>query len=356
MTHISSTSSSLYPASTSAGSQTESSMPYTDDQDADVSYPEIVTAEHPDFDPNDVSYRLRLLLNNNYFLPPAHAKPNPSSLSPNPLDPPKKNKPSNGGFFGFFGIGKSKSKPSASAPGSPPADQFTGPILRTTSDTPTASGLLQSQVQPLVVPTTTALPTPPPTSRVVVLRERMDDLATAAKEAEKELRSRADARKQHSSTTPRNRFLDDVIDPTDAVDLPPPSADSPFAVQTSAAYGLGPMESVGAAVLADRLVAGSPAVWSLNSDEDTWRKELLREAVSHSLGNTPDHSFSSSMSGAGHDPVSPPAQSEASFPIPTVATTQRMKVGQRIIEEFVDRKSTRLNSSHSGESRMPSSA
>ena len=336
MTQVSSTSSSLYPASTSAGSRTESSMPYTDDQDdADVSYPEIVTPEHPNFDPDDVSNRLRLLLNNSYFLPPAHAKPNPFSLSPNPSDPSKKAKPSNGGFLGFFGIGKSKAKSPTSTPGSPPAVDSSGPILRTTSDTPTASGmLLQSQTQPLVMPTTAILPTPPPTSRVVVLRERMDDLATAAKEAEKELRNRTDTRKQQSSVTPRNRFLDDIIDPTDAVDLPPPSADSPFAVQASAVYGLGPMESVNAAVLADRLIPGSPAVWSINSEEESWRKELLMEAVSHSLGNTPDHSFSSSMSGAVLDPVSPPAQSEASFPIPTVKTTQRMKVGQRIVEDF----------------------
>ena len=35
---------------------------------------------------------------------------------------------------------------------------------------------------------------------------------------------------------------------------------------------------------------------------------------------------------------------------------QRLTQGSRNIEEYQDRKSTRLNSSHSGESRMPSSA
>ena len=334
MTQNSGTSSSVYPASTSAGTRTESSMPYTDDQDeADMSYPEIVTPEHPEFDPDDVSNRLRLLLNNSYFLPPAHAKPTPTALSPNTQDPSKKTKAGNAGFLDFFRIGKSKSKPTSPVPGSPPAVEGNGPILRTTSDTPTASGLLLRPQPPQAVPATPTLPQPP-ASRVVVLRERMDDLETAAKEAEKELR-KADTRKTKSQSTPRDRYLDDVIDPTDAVDLPPPSADSIFAVQASAIYGLGPQDSVGAAVLAERLVTGSPGVWSISSEEDSWRKDLLREAVSHSLGNTPDHSFSSSISSHPvHAPSSPPPQSEATFPTPAMLGAQKPKIGQRILEDM----------------------
>ncbi|RPD61085.1 hypothetical protein L226DRAFT_570819 [Lentinus tigrinus ALCF2SS1-7] len=335
MTQVSGTSSSVYPASTSAGTRTESSMPYTDDQfEADMSYPEIVTPEHPDFDPDDVSNRLRLLLNNSYFLPPAHAKPTPNALSPHAQEPSKRTKPGNTGFLDFFRIGKSKSKPTSPVPGSPPAVDSTGPILRTTSDTPTASGLLlRSQPSQITVPAASQ-PPPPPASRVVVLRERMDDLETAAKEAEKELR-KAGPRKTRSQSTPRDRYLDDVIDPTDAVDLPPPSADSIFAVQASAVYGLGPQDSVGAAVLADRLVPGSPGIWSISSEEDSWRKELLREAVSHSLGNTPDHSFSSSISSnPAQPPASPPPQSEATFPTPAMLEAQKPKVGQRILEDL----------------------
>ncbi|KAH9945249.1 uncharacterized protein BXZ73DRAFT_38562 [Epithele typhae] len=328
LTHMSSTSSSLYPAST-VGSRTESSMLYTDSlNDADVSYPDIVTPDHPDFDPDDVSYRLRLLLNNSYFLPPAHAKPNPFSLTSNGPDTSKP-KPAASGFLTFFGFGKTKSKPTSPAPGSPSAAEMMAPILRTTSDTPSASGLLnRQQSMPKIGASAPAASPVAPTSRVVVLREQMDDLVSAAKQAEKELRTKADARKFPSSTTPRNRFVDDVIDPTDVVDLPPPSADSPFAMQTSTAFGFGPMDSVGAAVLADRLVPGSPAVWSINSEDEGWRKDLLHKAVSHSLTSTPDHSFSSS------DPVSPPAQSEASFPIPTVKPTPKPNIGQRIIEDF----------------------
>ena len=306
-------------------------MPYTDrDDEADISYPEIVTPEHPDFDPDDVSNRLRLLLNNSYFLPPAHAKPTPLALSPNAQEPAKKNKPGNNGFLDFFRIGKSKSKPTSPVPGSPPALDGSGPILRTTSDTPTASGLLSRVQQAPLIPPVAPNPPPPPASRVVVLRERMDDLATAAKEAEKELRKAGS--KTKSQTTPN--FLDDIIDPTDAVDLPPPSADSIFAVQASAVYGLGPQDSVGAAVLAERLVPNSPGIWSITSEEDSWRKALLREAVSHSLGNTPDHSFSSSVSSGPQPPLSPTPQSEATFPTPAMFESQRPRIGQRITEDL----------------------
>ncbi|KAI0822460.1 hypothetical protein BC628DRAFT_1327179 [Trametes gibbosa] len=330
LTQVSATSSSVYPASTSAGSRTESSLPYTEDQDeADMSYPDIVSPEHPeDFDPDDVSYRLRLLLNNSYFLPPAHAKP--MAISPPTQDAAQKSKPTGSGFLDFFRIGKSKSKPSSPLPTSPPALDSNGPILRTTSDSPSASGLLRGQPQ-IPPPPAVQPPGPPPASRVVVLRERMDDLVTAAKEAEREIRNKADGRKPKTPTAARDRFLDDIIDPTDAVDLPPPSADALFAAQASAMFGLGLQDSVGAGVLADRLVPGSPGIWSISSDEDMWRKELLREAVSLSLGNTPDSSFASSD---GHQaPPSPPAQSEATFPMVGAFETQR-RVGQRIVEDF----------------------
>ncbi|OSD06320.1 hypothetical protein PYCCODRAFT_1474502 [Trametes coccinea BRFM310] len=333
LTQISATSSSVYPASTSAGSRTESSMPYTeDDADADLSYPDIVSPEHSNFDPDDVSYRLRLLLNNSYFLPPAHAKPTPMALSSHPQDAAQKSKPATSGFLDFFRIGKAKSKPTSPAPGSPPPVDSNGPILRTTSDSPSASGLLlRVQTQPLAPPPVVTPPCPPPTSRVVVLRERMDDLASAAKEAEKEIRHKADGRKPKTPTAGRDRFVDDVIDPTDAVDLPPPSADALFAVQASALFGLGPQDSVGAAVLAERLVPNSPGIWSISSEEEVWRKELLREAVSHSLGNTPESSFSSSD--GRQAALSPPPQSEATFPTPAILEAQK-RVGQRIVEDF----------------------
>jgi hypothetical protein len=37
--------------------------------------------DHQAFYTDDVSYHLRLLLNNNYFLPPAHSKPSLSDFA-----------------------------------------------------------------------------------------------------------------------------------------------------------------------------------------------------------------------------------------------------------------------------------
>lgn len=144
---ITSTSSSLYPRSTSTESYPESSIHPRSlrDKDEDVSSfsPRIVTqnASNPDFDVDDVSYRLRLLVNNSYFLPPAHAKPTPLSLAP-PAPPPgqRASKQAAPGFLDFFRMGKSKSKPST--PSSPTVDALPGPVLRTTSDSTTASGYL----------------------------------------------------------------------------------------------------------------------------------------------------------------------------------------------------------------------
>ena len=63
-----------------------------------------------DFDTDDVSLRLQLLVNNSYFLPPAHSKPKIVGLSNSDAGKrfPKPNAP---GFFEFFCVGKAKSKP-----------------------------------------------------------------------------------------------------------------------------------------------------------------------------------------------------------------------------------------------------
>lgn len=306
------TSSSLYPASTSSSSHADSSLlPYSEDGDTDRERdnafgPTIVSPSSTEFDPDDVSYRLRLLVNNSYFLPPAHAKPSPLSLKPPQLDPTTKpHKSANTTFLDFFRIGKSKSKPTTPTATSPPTND--GPILRTTSDSATASGHIpRSHTQSTShAPIHTTPPVPPPApARIVVLRERMDDLVIAAKEAEKDLRSRTDGRKAVG-----HKAMDDVIDPTDAVDLPPPVSGYPFTVQTSAAYGLGVRDSVGAALLADQLPPpNSPGVWSLSSEEEAWRKALLSEAVSHSMNTSTSTDFSSGSidhHGIPMSPVSP---------------------------------------------------
>ncbi|KAF7796629.1 hypothetical protein EIP86_007811 [Pleurotus ostreatoroseus] len=341
-----STSSSLYPQSTSTESYPESSIhPRSfDGKDGDDSSfsPRIVTqgSHPPEFDVDDVSYRLRLLVNNSYFLPPAHSKPSPLSLAP--PNPPSTNqrmsKQVAPALLDFFRMGKSKSKPVTPAVQSPTTETPPGPILRTTSDSTTASGYLPKP-KPTSAPQTPAHAPYPvqstPGSRVVVLRERMDDLIQAAKQSERDIKLRTDGRNARSHTTHANSFVDDVIDPTDAVDLPPPSAGYPFAVQASAMHGLGPQESLGAAILADRLPPSSPGMWSSSSD-DTWRKAILHEAVSLSLNESPESSFAtmSSPTSSEHPIQSPSFRDSFSEKVEQEAAPSAPKVliGQRIVE------------------------
>ncbi|KAH9980863.1 hypothetical protein BGW80DRAFT_1266779 [Lactifluus volemus] len=129
--------------------------------------------------------------------------------------------------------------------------------------------------------------------------------------------------------------INDYIDPTDAVDLPPPSENSPFAFQASALRGLGVESSLGAAVLAERLPPGSPGLWSLDPDEEAWRKALLKEAVDHSLNNTPSHSFHTSshatMSSSGS--MGPSFALSSSSPGTRTSTPSvKRNLGQRIME------------------------
>ncbi|KIY72363.1 hypothetical protein CYLTODRAFT_486391 [Cylindrobasidium torrendii FP15055 ss-10] len=250
-------SSSLYP-STSTVSGTESppsprSMVFPDEYDVPVV---------DDYDGDDVSYRLRLLVNNSYFLPPAHAKP---ELPPAPAAPARKSSAPT--LFELF-RGKSRSKPTTPTSATPSAP-LPGPILRTTSDQST----LGMRAPPAASQPRPSIPAAPQdrAGRVMIVHERMTDLAGAAKQAELDMKTRAVQRFPDP--------FDDVIDPTDAVDVPLPSARYPFAVQTSAAHGLGVQDSVGAALLADRL---PPAHTDPDAD---WRKEILRVAVNHSMDN-----------------------------------------------------------------------
>ncbi|KZT73152.1 hypothetical protein DAEQUDRAFT_800226 [Daedalea quercina L-15889] len=295
---LSTTSSSLYPASTATGTFTESSFPYSIDDDLAERMtpvaPEIVSGDKSEFDADDVSYRLRLLVNNSYFLPPAHAKPSPFSLNPQTAGGQKVSpKPSAGAFLDFFRLGKSRSKPTTPSTSSPPAVEPPAPVLRTTSDSTTASGFVPRPHARSLPHTPIHSASAPSASRVVVVRERMDDLAAAAKEAEQDLRTRAVRKtRSQSITRPQPSHLD-VIDPTDAVDLPPPSSGYPFAVQASAVYGVNVSGALGAAVLAEQLPPNSPGAWSSSTDDDAWRKALLVQAVHHSLTNSVDTSFAS---------------------------------------------------------------
>ncbi|KZV62898.1 hypothetical protein PENSPDRAFT_692095 [Peniophora sp. CONT] len=279
--YITGTSSSLYPPSSSTDSP-PSPRSIADSLSAQqLMQPVAVADSSEDFDPDSVDERLKLLLSNQYFLPPAHAKPAlPSpSLSAQPAKP--------GLFAGIFRP-RSKSKSSGSSPAAPgsPSEIMPLPALRTTGEN--ASGPLPPR--PWTAPSRGG--TPPrspllaraPVNRVAVVKETLDDLNLAAQAAERDLHS--------SSGSPAPPPPDSaVIDPTDAVDLPPqPAAPSVFdlGLQASNLAGLGVDQSIGAAVLADRLVPpGTPGLWSMNPDEEAWRSALLSEAVSHSLNSTP---------------------------------------------------------------------
>ena len=278
----------MYPNSSHTISPSESSLsPHSlpGQQDNGI----VAVDPDSDYSGDDVSYRLRLLVNNSYFLPPAHSKPSQSDLTL----PSKTSKPSSRAgtptFLDLFRLGKSRSRPSTPASSTTTAVESMGPILRTTSDSVTMGGYIpRSRTRSM--PRNPARPPPngvDPTGRVVVVREIMDDLIIAAKQAEQEMK----VREWRNSQILSDGFTD-VIDPTDAVDLPPPSHAYPFAVQSTATHGLGVQQSVGAADLAAHLPPpNSPGGSSLYPADMEWRRALLHEAVGHSLGNSPAESI-----------------------------------------------------------------
>jgi hypothetical protein len=158
----------------------------------------------------------------------------------------------------------------------------------------------------------------------------MHDLAVAAQQAEHDLKARGVRRDQGSQ--PGQAPFDNVIDPTDVVDLPPPSAAYPFAVQASALHGLGVQDSVGAAILADRLPPPkSPGMSSSDADEE-WRKALLHQAVHLSLDSTsPDVSSFSAMVGSSSTPLASPRLTPTGVPSRGSTPGAKRLLEQRII-------------------------
>ncbi|KAG7451118.1 uncharacterized protein BT62DRAFT_990767 [Guyanagaster necrorhizus] len=333
------TSTSLYPPSTSTVSGTESPpSPHSIVETGEnVDVP--VIDDLQEYDGDDVSYRLRLLVKNNYFLPPAHSKPSASDFASVPSTPRKPTSPT---FLDLFRVGKSKSKPTTPVGTSPPPDILI-PALRTTSDSITASGYSQyARPQSSSHNPRSRHHGSSPQGRVVVVREKMSDLVGAAKQAEQDMKARG-VRRDQGSHRGNQTVFDDVIDPTDAVDLLPPSSKYPFAVQASALHGLGVHDSVGAALLADRLPPPmSPGMSSLDPDDD-WRKALLKAAVGHSLDNLNLHQSSPTSIAS---PMSGP-----SSPAPVHMLGQRIISNPIILETDIDTSFSRPKSSRSRTSR-----
>ncbi|KAG6810489.1 hypothetical protein H0H92_011669 [Tricholoma furcatifolium] len=317
-TQLSALSSSVYPPSISTTSGPDSplsprSMSQQEDS-YDVSSYDPDVGETQVFDSDDVSYRLRLLVNNNYFLPPAHSKPSAADFAA--LEKTVQKKPSTPTFFDRL-RGRSKSKPPTPTGLSPGFDP-NGPALRTAADSITTSHILRPQPPRASSQFQRGPPPETRTGRVVVVREKMEDISIAAKQVELEVKARGFRRDQGSQKG--YQAPTDVIDPTDAVDLPPPSSNYPFAVQASALHGLGVQDSVGAALLADRL----PPPQSPGMYEDNWKKTLLHQAVHHSLDSTPNASFSV-LQGTSTPRASPsPAPLRGSEPPPLPRLDQRI--------------------------------
>ncbi|CAE6410249.1 unnamed protein product [Rhizoctonia solani] len=270
------TMSSLYPASSS--SQTGPDSPPSPSTPS--AHSSVDPVQTPGFavDADDVSYRLRLLVRNNYFLPPAHSKPNHSELSllsPVPTVPAAKTPSPT--FRDLFRVGRPRT-PSKAAPESPKntkAPPPPTPIVRPPAPTRTVTC-------PAPVSTAPSLREKERRGRVLVIRERIDDLVTAANSAEIDMRAREEDRRRreppHASSRPA---VIDVIDPTETVDLPAYQ----FPVQSSSAPfgGLAPDSSIGAATLADALPPRTE-----DAEDEAWRKALLHKAVGLSMLSIPD--------------------------------------------------------------------
>ena len=277
LTQQSSTSSSVYPLSTSTGTESPPSPLSPVEQDHCVAI-SAIDLDGPKFDADDVAYRLFLLKKNSYFLPPAHSKPSPSDFPP--VISPTKRMPAPA-FLDLFRVGRAKSKPSS--------PESSLPVVRVTSDSTTASGhVSRDHGRPAAAQSFRSSPVSQhmaSMARVVVVREKVKDLEAATKQAEVDLKTH-----ELMERAPRKAKLEilvGIVDPTDEVDVPLPSPSYPFTLQASALHGLGIEDSIGAAVLAERLPPPrSPGLSTLDPREDAWRKALLHQAVGHSLNNS----------------------------------------------------------------------
>lgn len=233
--------------------------------------------------------RLRLLVNNSYFLPPAHSKP---ELSPIYLTPPaSKGSTSPSAFKEFFRVGKKKEKKAPEANGHvtptgrrgmSPAD---GPRTMT-NDPDRRYGVPRHDLDSVG----------PTRNRVVVVRETLENLPPPAVRAPFRTRPQ---------TAPETLF----IDPTTQYDTPPPTHYPSYNNLRLDAAGL-----TGNVELDQFAPPGSP--WSptptsspssrglgggMDPQERVWRRALLEQAV--------DLSLSSAASDPGH--ASPGLQDES---------------------------------------------
>lgn len=262
-TQTSAATSSLYPLSTSDATGTESpSSPST----PTYSSHEEVYAPHQ-LDPDDVSYRLRLLVRNNYYLPPAHSKPLHVDLFREQQHPPKST---------ILDLFRPAKRSRARTP-----NPATSPPVRPPFQVYALSAPHISPIHQIRASSADVLPEKETPGRVVVIRERVDDLVKAASKAAQEPRLQTDQQPYHEAE----------IDPTDVVDLPSYTFEPQASIGN--ALGLGVDRSVGAAALADFLPG---AQRSVPLQDEGWRRALLHQAVDMSMSSIPSRTDASSSS------------------------------------------------------------
>ncbi|KAF8512257.1 hypothetical protein JB92DRAFT_3143822 [Gautieria morchelliformis] len=287
------TTTSAYPPSSSQSSRSTSSSPERTHLPSPPPRSEKMLGALPhvsslDLDPDDVNARLRLLVNNSYYLPPAHTKP---ELSPIYLTPPtSRGATSPSAFKEFFRVGKKKEKkPSeVNGHGSPGGQHGMSPTgaPRTISGGPDrrfGSPRHDLDFQP---------PVGPARNRVVVVRETLENLPLPA--------VRAPLRTSSLPTHGRPRTAPEFIDPTTQYDMPPPTHYPSYNNLRLDAAGLTgnveldqfappgePWSPVPSSPRSPRRTGGG-----MDPQERVWRRALLEQAV--------DLSLSSAASDPGH--------------------------------------------------------
>ncbi|CAE7121334.1 unnamed protein product [Rhizoctonia solani] len=296
------TMSSLYPPSSS--SQTGPDSPPSPSTPS--AHSSLDPVQTPGFavDADDVSYRLRLLVRNNYFLPPAHSKPNPSELSLlSPVPPIPVTKTPSPTFRDLFRVGRPRtpSKPTPESPKNTKAP-LPAPVVRPAAPVRTVTC-------PAPMSTAPSLREKERRGRVLVIRERIEDLVTAANSAEIDMRAREEDRRRREPPHSRPAVID-VIDPTETVDLPAYQ----FPVQSSLTPfgGLAPDSSIGAAVLADALPPRPE-----DTEDEAWRKALLHKAVGLSMLSIPEPTPPSSQRSGSTSPHPPSSARPSPSPGPS---------------------------------------
>ncbi|KAF8308922.1 uncharacterized protein EI90DRAFT_1625625 [Cantharellus anzutake] len=254
-------SSALYPLSTLYGTGTEtpsspSTRTYSPVIEVDETESDDDTVQKPTLDPEDMSYRLKLLIRNNYYLPPAHTKP--AHIDTRFAQEPQSSKRGAPVIRNLFRIGGPKrinTKLSQPSPAHVPNRQL-------------RLGAHVDHLALPLAPTTEIVSENERKGRVVVIRERLNDLDGSRLPFEP-------TRRAVNSPLPKHV----LIDPTDAIDLPSYAFPS---------QGTGE-HADSRAILASTMVDFIPHSHNLDlghwAADEAWRRALLTEAVDLSLSS-----------------------------------------------------------------------